>query len=264
MSGDNVFETLQVNIKGNYAECLINRPEVHNALNDTVITELNKAFFLLGKIEQVRVVVLSGAGKSFCAGADLNWMRGVAGYSFEKNFDEAMALSNLLRTIKTHPKPIIARVNGAAGGGGLGILSACDFVIAVDTAKFAFSEVRLGLAPSVISPFVMARIGEVNTRELFITGERFDAQKALEIGLVGKVVTEDELDDAVTNQIEALLVSSPDSIAAIKELLFNVYFTDYEKIERFTASQISRLRASASGQEGMAAFLEKRKPKWIE
>ncbi len=246
------------------ARISLNRPEVHNAFNSTMIRELADAFEKAQKDESVRVVVLTGLGESFCAGADLNWMREIIRYSYEQNLKESTEVAELMHQIYTLPKPTLARINGATIGGGNGLFSACDIAIASERAKFGLSEVKIGLVPAAISPYVMRRIGESAAHELFLTGERFDARRALEIGLVNKVVLHEELDKKVEEVIRLLLSSGPEAIASCKELLHKVPAMSDEEAKAYTAEMIARLRVSREGQEGMAAFLEKRKPKWVK
>jgi methylglutaconyl-CoA hydratase len=242
----------------------MNRPQVHNAFNAAMIQELAVAFDAAKKNPDVRLVVLTGAGESFCAGADLNWMREIIRYSYEQNLRESRELAELMHSIYTLPKPTIARINGAVIGGGTGLFSACDIVIASDRARFGLSEVKIGLIPAAIGPYVIRRIGESAARELFLTGERFDAHRALEIGLVNKVVPHEALDDKVEEIVRLLLSSGPDAIAKCKELLQRVPAMSLDEAKGYTAEMIAGLRVSPEGQEGMAAFLEKRKPKWVK
>ncbi len=229
-----------------------------------MIRELQAAFGTAGADPGVRIVVLTGTGESFCAGADLNWMREIIHYSFEQNLEESLAIADLLESIYTLPKPTIARVNGTAIGGGNGLFSACDIAVASNRALFGLSEVKSGLVPAVISPYVIRRIGESRAREFFLTGERLDARRALEVGLVNTVVPHAEL-DAKTEGLAALLLSSgPEALAKAKELLQKLPGLSYDEARRYTAEAIARLRVSAEGQEGMTAFLEKRKPRWAK
>jgi methylglutaconyl-CoA hydratase len=210
------------------------------------------------------VAVLTGAGESFCAGADLNWMREIIRYSFDQNIEESRDLAELMLEIYTLSKPTVSGVNGAAIGGGNGLLAACDIVIASDRARFGLSEVKIGLVPAAISPYVIRRIGESASREYFLTGERFDARRALEIGLVNKVVPHAELDTKVREVVRLLLGSGPEAMASCKELLYRVPTMSLGEAKTYTAEVIARLRVSREGQEGMAAFLEKRKPPWAK
>ncbi|GAB4276882.1 MAG: enoyl-CoA hydratase-related protein [Candidatus Promineifilaceae bacterium] len=242
----------------------LNRPDVHNAMNPGLIGELMRLFG--GEIpgrDDVRVVVLTGNGRSFCAGADLTTMRAAADFTFAENVADGEAIFDLMAAIDNCPKPVIARVNGAAIGGGVGLVACADIVVAVARAKFAFSEVRLGIVPAVISPYVLAKIGERNGRELFLTGERFDAHKAQEIGLVHHVVADEAaLDTAVAERIQALLQAAPSAQAAIKQLIKEVIHQPKAATREQTANLIAQRRASDEGKEGMSSFLEKRKPWW--
>ena len=258
------YETILFSREGKVARIRLNRPEVHNAFNAKMIGELTDAFTKAGKDASVRVVILTGEGKSFCAGADLNWMREIIRYSFEQNLEESLAVAELMHRIYVLPKPTVARINGSAIGGGNGLFSACDIAIATEEAKFGLSEVKIGLVPAAISPYVIMRIGETAAREYFLTGERFDARRAQEIGLVNRVVSQEELDKNVTDVIELLLSSGPEAMAKCKELLHKTPRMSLEEAKPFTARMIAELRVSAEGQEGMAAFLEKRKPRWTK
>jgi len=258
------FATILAATEDQVLRITMNRPRVHNAFNAEMIRELTAAFDAAQKNPEVRVVVLTGAGESFCAGADLTWMREIIRYSYEQNLRESRELAELLHTIYTLPKPTIARINGAVIGGGTGLFSACDIVIASETARFGLSEVKIGLVPAAIGPYVIRRIGEGAARELFLTGERFDAQRALAIGLVNNVVAPEALDNRVADVVHLLLSSGPEALAKCKELLYKVPSMSLEEAKGYTAEMIASLRVSPEGQEGMAAFLEKRKPKWVK
>ena len=243
----------------------LDRPQLHNAFDAALIAALTDALALLGADPQVRVVVLEGAGASFSAGADLNWMRGMAAASEAENRDDALALARLLRTLDALPKPTIARVHGAAFGGGVGLVAACDIAIGVPEAKFGLTESRLGLLPAVISPYVIAAIGARQARRWFATAEIFDAAEARRIGLLHDVVDATALDTAVQRQIDLLLEAGPIAAASAKALVRDVVAgTDAAAIDRTNAALIARLRVSAEGQEGIGAFLEKRKPAWTQ
>ncbi|MFC2156766.1 enoyl-CoA hydratase/isomerase family protein [Acidobacteriota bacterium] len=243
----------------------LNRPQVHNAFNAFMIDELNSLFDEVKGDSNIRVVVMTGKGKSFCAGADLNWMREIVEYSFDQNLKESLNLAELMQKIYALPKPTIAMVNGAAIGGGTGFVSACDIAVACDDARFGLSEVKIGLVPAAISPFVVRKIGESKAREYFLTGRRITAQRALDIGLINDIVAMDRLRDKVDELIQHLLSSGPEALASCKELLFKVpRLRNTSEVKEFTARMIANLRVSEEGQEGMAAFLEKRKPKWTE
>jgi len=255
-------QTILVSHDGPLARIALNRPQVHNAFNETMIRELQDAFDSLKDGAETRVVILTGQGRSFCAGADLNWMRKVKDFSFEENLEGSKRLAELMYTIYSLPLPTIARVNGAAIGGGTGLMAACDLVIAAQTARFSLSEVKLGLVPAVISPYVVRRAGESACREFMLTGERLAAEKAQRFGLVNQVVPLEELDRAVQERVEQLLTSGPEALSTCKELLRRVPGMSFDEVRAYTAEVIARLRISREGQEGMSAFLEKRKPKW--
>lgn len=244
------------------ANVILNRPEVHNAFNEVMIKELTEVFEKISKDEHIRVVVLTGEGKSFCAGADLNWMKKVIDFSYEENFDDSFKLAQLFYLIYSLPKPTIAKVNGSAIGGGTGLVSVCDIVIASENAKFSLSEVKLGLVPACISPYVIRRMGESRCREFFLTGERLSAEKALKFGLVNEVVPSKDLDKAVDEKVKQLISSGPEALKCCKELLERVSLMNFDLATSYTAEVIAKLRISDEGQEGMNAFLEKRKPKW--
>ena len=264
MPEDKIGKTIKYSIKNKVAWVTLNRPEIHNAFNETMIGELLELYKELGDMTNVRVVVITGEGKSFCAGADLNWMGGVIKYSYEQNLDESLQLAELFYTMYSLPKPTIAMVNGAAIGGGAGMVAVNDLVIASDRAKFSFSEVKLGLVPACISPYVIRKVGENRSRELFLSGERMDARKALQFGFVNQVVPEEELKTVVEKQIENLMSSGPSALAICKDLLEKVPQMSLEQAKKYTAEAIAKLRVSDEGQEGMKAFFEKRKPNWVE
>jgi methylglutaconyl-CoA hydratase len=266
MSSDQAIEPqLKVERRGGALWLTLNRPEVHNAFGGRLIADLTKALEEAADDDTVRAIVLTGAGETFSAGADMNWMRSMANASEVENRDDALRLAALLRTLNFHAKPTIARVNGAAFGGGLGLIACCDIVIAVEDALFAFTEVRLGLVPAVISPYVIRRIGERHARRFFLTAERFDANRAMRIGLVRELATLQTLDDTVEQQLRWLSQGGPQAVSEAKALVFKIAGIDraeQEKQDLYTAELIARLRVSAEGQEGLAAFLEKRKPAW--
>ena len=257
------YQFILYSVKNFVATVTLNRPEIHNAFNDVMIEELKDVFQRIAKDERVRVVVLTGSGKSFCAGADLNWLRRVKDYTYRDNLEEAQRLADLFYQIYKLPKPTIARVNGSAIGGGMGLMAACDIAVAVENAEFGHGEVKLGLAPSVISPYLLKRMGEGPCRELFLTGERFSAQKALQYGLINQVVSPAKLDQAVEEKVKQLLSSGPKAVAICKELLQKVPQISLEEAKAYTTRMIASLRMSEEGQEGMAAFLEKRRPNWV-
>jgi len=243
----------------------LDRPEVHNAFGEQLIAELTKVLEVAADDPAVRLLVLTGAGKSFSAGADMHWMSSMLAASADENELDAQRLARMLRRLNYFPKPTIARINGPAFGGGVGLIACCDITIAIETAQFALTEVRLGLVPAVISPFVFRRLGESQSRRLFLTAERFDARNAQQLGLVQMVVTEDELDAAINTQIELLLQGGPTAIKFAKRLVFSVAGHDntrQRQIDEDNARLIARLRVSEEGQEGLRAFLEKRRPGW--
>lgn len=251
--------------EGNIATIALNRPESHNAFDPDLIHALTQAFETVGQDEAVRVVVLTGRGRSFCAGADVNFMRAAAEFTFEQNIADGQAIFDLMHAVDSCPKPVIGRINGAAIGGGAGLVSCCDIVVAVERASFGFSEVRLGIIPAVISPFVLAKIGVNNGRELFLTGERFTARQAQQIGLVQHVVADEaELDAKVRERAGQLLQAAPGGIAAAKDLIRTVAYQPKASMREITAQTIAQRRASREGREGMSAFLEKRSPAWQE
>ena len=260
----NPYKTIEYARAENIARIIFNRPEVHNAFNSLMISELDDAFEKVMKDPSIRIVVLSGRGKSFCAGADIKWLRDIVNYSFEQNLEESLQLAGILYKIYVLPKPTIAMVNGTAIGGGTGFLSVCDIIVASEETKFGLSEVKIGLVPAAISPYVIRRIGASHAREYFLTGKRISARKALEIGLVNRVVPLEKLEKTVEELIQLLLTSGPEAIASCKELIQNVPDMSFEEVKEYTARMIANLRVSKEGQEGMAAFLEKRKPKWVK
>lgn len=256
------LERLQVERDGAVVRVWLNRPDVRNAFDGLMVTELRKTLFDLGLEDGVRVIVLGGRGPSFCAGADLQWMRATAAFTREENLREAQALADLFFTVYQSPKPIVACVHGAALGGGSGLVAACDIPVAALGTQFGFTEVRLGLIPAVISPYVLDKIGESAARELFLTGERFEAVKAQEIGLIRAAVPESDLDLVVENRVRELLQAGPRAVAEAKALIREVAYDRIENVQRYTVERIAELRVSSEGQEGMRAFLEKRKPGW--
>ena len=244
------------------ATVTMNRPDSHNALNADLIEALTRCFEELAEDQETRVVVLSGEGRSFCAGADIGYMRETVGLSYEENLEDARRLAMMFWTIDECPKPVVAKVLGAAMGGGAGLLAVADVVVADSEARFAFSEVRLGIGPATIAPFVVRKIGTSHARSLFLTGERFDAERAREIGLVHRIVSRDGLDEAVEEKVGELLEGGPVAQATIKGLLRRLETTEPMDAPGLTARVISELRTGEEGQEGLAAFLEKREPGW--
>ena len=240
------------------ASITMRRPEVHNAFNKHLILDLMNAFTDLFTDTQLHAVVLTGEGPSFSAGADLNMMRESAVYTHEQNLNDALRLAELFDTINNFPCPVVARVNGTAMGGGLGLLAVCDIVIAVEGARLAFSEVKLGIAPAVISPYVLRKIGETHARVLFVTGERFTSTHAQKIGLVHMVTKPEDLDATVSKTVSELLTGGPQAIRACKALALNVGQMDRNSARTYTAETIAALRVSSEAQERLRAFLEKR------
>lgn len=253
-----------LSLDGPVAHVVLARPEVRNAIDAALVRELREAVGAASAREEIRVIVLAGRGAVFCAGADLAWMKASARFTREENLAEAAELAELFDTVDRSPKAVVACVQGAAFGGGAGLVSVADVAVADADARFAFSEVRLGLVPAVISPYVVRRIGVSAARELFLTGERFGAERALALGLVHAVVRLDELDDAVDARVRQLLQAAPGAIAAAKALVRGVAGRPVESVRQLTIEAIAERRVSPEGQEGLAAFLEKRKPRWAE
>jgi methylglutaconyl-CoA hydratase len=246
------------------ARVTLTRSELHNAFNEVMIGELRDTFTALGGNEQVRAIVLSGEGKSFCAGADLNWMKKMIGYTFEQNVEDAHVLAAMLKTIHDCPKPVIARVHGAAFGGGVGLIAACDMAVAAESATFSLSEAKLGLLPAVISPFVLKKIGPGAAHRYFLTAERFSAADALRIGLVSETAPDVEsLDARIDAIIAAILANGPAAVSQCKVLIDEITHFDWDRAFDIATKMIAEKRISPEGQEGMRAFLEKRSPNWV-
>ena len=258
------FNTIKVQLGESMAWINLDRPEVRNALNAELIHELTEVFDWLNSRDDIRVIILKGNGKCFCAGADLAYMKDMAGYSYNQNIADAEKLSKLFQTIYFCNKAVIVDVHGACIGGANGIIAAADIVIAEKETKFAFSEVRLGITPATISPFVVQKIGNTAAKELMLTGRRFSAEEAKAFHLVNVVVSEAEMIDTERQYIEHFMHASPDAIAECKNLLRMVTGTDdrFNPIFMQTSMAIANQRISKAGQEGMAAFFEKRKPEW--
>lgn len=256
--------SLQVESSAPVARLRLSRPEVHNAFDAALVGELTAALDRLAQDDRIRVVVLEGAGPSFSAGADLHWMRGMAQASEAENREDALALARLMRTLDELPKPTIARVHGAAFGGGVGLVACCDIAIAAHDAKFGLTESRLGLLPAAISPYVIAAIGARQARRWFATAEVFGADEAQRIGLLHEVANATALDTAVQRQVGLLLKAGPIAAAQAKALVRRVARGgDRDRLDADNAGLIARLRVSAEGQEGIAAFLDKRTPDWV-
>ncbi|MFK3739205.1 enoyl-CoA hydratase/isomerase family protein [Massilia sp. TN1-12] len=259
------YQTLTVAVDGRIAHVTLNRPGLRNAFNEQSIAELALAFDELGRHELVRAIVLQANGPAFCAGADLNWMKKMAGYSDSENRADAMLLADMLRTIYLCPKPVVARVQGDCYAGGMGLVAACDMAVSVDTASFCLSEVKLGLIPATISPYVIKAMGESAARRYFLTAERFDAREAHRIGFVHEVVAADALDARVAALAEALANNSPNAVREAKKLVREIAGQPVtEGLLEDTAGRIAAIRASLEGREGVASFLEKRRPSWLD
>lgn len=241
----------------------LNRPHAHNAFDDILINNLLKTLQQLETDPKIRLLILKANGKSFCAGADANWMQRMVSFTEAENIKDAMALANMLKALNNFTRPTIALVQGAAYGGGVGLVACCDIVLATSTTTFCFSEVKLGLIPATISPYVIAAIGERAARQYFLTAERFSADEALRLGLVHKIVTKESLSDAAEKLVQLILQNSPAALVATKKLVAEVKSkTMDDSLLQLTAKRIAEQRISSEGQEGIQAFLEKRKPKW--
>ena len=256
---------LAIEVQGPVGLVTLDRPERHNAFDDALIAGLTGALRDMEADEKIRVVVLSGAGKSFSAGADLNWMKRMAGFSKDENLRDAMGLGALMRTLAHLRKPTVARVHGAAYGGGVGLVACCDVAVALQGATFSLSEVKLGLIPAVIAPYVVSAIGERAARRYFLTAERFDSAEAWRLGLVHELaVNEEELDQKVGEIVDALLACGPVAQREAKELIRAVAHRPVtSEVIQDTADRIARVRSSPEGREGVAAFLEKRRAAWL-
>jgi enoyl-CoA hydratase/carnithine racemase len=258
------YTCLLLNRTDPVAEVTLNRPDVHNAFNEMLIAELTDCFARLSGDAAVRAIVLRGAGPSFCAGADMTWMGKMAGYSWEENLEDARAAQRMFAAIAECPKVTIARVHGAAIGGGAGLAAVCDIAVAAEDAKFALSEVRLGLVPAIIGPYVVEKIGIGAARALFVTGERFGAEEARRFGLVHQVAPAAELDAAVQQKVDLILQAGPEAVATAKRLLRDIAGKTPQEAADITVECIASLRVSPEGQEGIRAFLEKRKPSFSQ
>jgi len=258
------YSTIEYELSGRVAHIALARPEVRNAFNEVLIDEMNDALVRIEKSADARVLVLTGRGKAFCAGADLKWMGRMKGFSFEENLADALPLADLMRRLYLLPIPTIAAVNGAAIGGGNGLVAACDIAVASHRAEFSLSEVKIGLVPACIAPFVIKRIGERAARELFLTGRRISADRAAELGLVNEATSPHLLSSRVEEYVQDILTSGPEALRYAKELIENVPGMTLEEAGPYTAKMISELRVGDEAQEGMAAFFEKRRPKWSE
>lgn len=259
------YQTISIVHEEDVAVVYLNRPEIRNAFNEVMISELITAFGALGQDSGVRVILLKGKGKAFCAGADLNWMRAVSGYTYDQNYAESFNLSRCFYTIYICPKPTIAVVHGAAIGGANGLLAACDLAYADQETVFSLSEVKIGIVPACISPYVIKRTGEARSRELMLTGKRFKGIDAARYGLVNETYASDKLEDAIAEVISMLRTSGPAAISQCKVLIDEVSNQlTLEDALGYTAGMIAEIRASEEGQEGMSAFLDKRLPNWVK
>ncbi|MES2128048.1 MAG: enoyl-CoA hydratase/isomerase family protein [Pseudomonadota bacterium] len=258
------YTTLNITIDGKLATITLDRPDVRNAFNEASIGEIARAFDEVGRIDTVRAIVLAANGPAFCAGGDLNWMKQMAGYSHAENHADALKLADMLRTIYLCPKPVIAKVQGDCYAGGMGLVAACDIVVAVEEANFCLSEVKLGLIPATISPYVIKAMGENAARRYFLTAERFGAREAHRIGFVHELVGAGDLDHKVVEIAKALTGNSPHAVASAKLLVREIAGqTVTDALIADTALRIANIRASSEGREGVASFLEKRKPSWL-
>ena len=258
------YQTLTITVADKVATVTLNRPELRNAFNEQAIAELALAFDELGRNELVRAIVLAANGPAFCAGADLNWMKKMAGYSHDENLADASRLADMLRTIYLCPKPVVAKVQGDCYAGGMGLVAACDIVVAAEGVNFCLSEVKLGLIPATISPYVIKAMGEQAARRYFITAERFDAAAAQRMGFAHEVVVAENLDVTVAGLVKSLVSNSPNAVAEAKKLVRDVVDLPVtDALLADTAGRIAAIRASNEGREGVASFLEKRKPNWL-
>jgi len=257
-------QALLVDTRGGVATVTLNRPEMRNAFDDALIAALAATFKALDDDEAVRAVVLAGNGPAFCAGADLNWMKRMAGYGYEQNLHDAMGLAVMLQTIDRMNKPTIARVHGPAFAGGTGLVAACDIALGTPEARFCLSEAKLGLSPATISPYVVRAMGERAARRYFLTAEVFDAEEALRIGMLSGLVPAAQLDAAIDSLLKHLLAGGREALAKIKNLIGAVASGPIDDaMVADTAKRIAEIRVSAEGREGIASFLEKRKPSWV-
>lgn len=258
------YQTLQVEHDAGVASVWLNRPDVRNAFNETTIAEITQAFQALGANEQVKVIVLAARGPAFCAGADLNWMRKMATYTHAENHADAAQLAAMLVAIHACPKPVVARIQGDCYAGGMGLAAACDIAVAASQVQFCLSEVRLGLIPATISPYVIKAMGENAARRYFLTAERFSAEEAHRIGFIHAVTSADELDHVVSGIVKALLANSPNAVREAKRLVHDVAAQPLTQgVINDTVDRIALIRASDEGREGVQSFLEKRKPSWL-
>jgi methylglutaconyl-CoA hydratase len=259
------WQSIDITMHERVATVTLDRPDVRNAFNEATIAELALAFDELGRDEDVRAIVLAANGPAFCAGADLNWMKQMAGYSDAENLADATRLADMLRTIYLCPKPVVAKVHGDCYAGGMGLVAACDVALAAEAANFCLSEVKLGLIPATISPYVIKAMGENAARRYFLTAERFSAREAHRIGFVHEVVAAAELDAGVAAIVKALVTNSPNAVQQAKVLVRDIAGRPVDNaLLADSAARIAQIRASQEGREGVASFLEKRKPSWLD
>lgn len=258
------YQTLDVKNEGRVATVTLNRPEVRNAFNETTIAEITQVFTTLGQDDDVRAIVLAANGPAFCAGADLHWMKKMAGFTHEENRADAARLAEMLRSVYACPKPVVAKIQGDCYAGGMGLAAACDIAIAAETVQFCLSEVKLGLMPATISPYVIKAMSENAARRYFLTAERFCAREAHRIGFIHTVTTAGELDAAVAGVVKALTSNSPNAVKETKRLVQDVAGAPLTaELIADTAVRIASIRSSDEGREGVRAFLEKSKPSWL-
>lgn len=259
------WQSIDITMHERVATVTLDRPDVRNAFNDATIAELALAFDELGRDEDVRAIILAANGPAFCAGGDLNWMKAMAGYSDSENYDDALKLADMLRTIYLCPKPVVAKIQGDCYAGGMGLVAACDIAVAVDAANFCLSEVKLGLIPATISPYVIKAMGANAARRYFLTAERFTAAEAHRIGFVHELVAPADLDARVAAIIKSLVTNSPNAVKEAKSLVRDMAgkAIDQELVSD-SARRIAAIRASSEGRDGVASFLEKRKPLWLD
>ncbi|NCP64270.1 MAG: enoyl-CoA hydratase/isomerase family protein [Paraglaciecola sp.] len=263
MTDDNAAVQLFIDDRG-VATVTLNRPEKHNAFDASLIAELSSIFQQLAENPKVRAMILAATGKSFSAGADLNWMQSMVNYSYAENLKDSQALAAMLHALNTLPMPTIARVQGAAFGGAVGLIACCDMAIGSKLSKFCLSEVKLGLLPATISPYVIDAIGARAARRYFVTAEVFSARRARRLGLLSEAVTEEELDSTIDNLLEQILRNSPQAVSAAKHLVLQLQDRPIDAdVVQYTCEQIAQIRVSAEGQEGLQAFLAKRPATWI-
>ncbi|MFA5512244.1 MAG: enoyl-CoA hydratase-related protein [Candidatus Kapaibacterium sp.] len=256
------YETIKLEIQNSVATVTLNRPEVRNALNSQVISELTQAFKSLQFEDSIRCILLTGEGKSFCSGADLKWLGEISKYDYEQNYRESKELVELLYLIHEHPKPVITKVNGSAVGGGVGLMLVSDIIFVEENAVFGLSEVAIGIVPAAIVPFVLARIGETKARELLITGERINSKQALEMGLINYVVNRNNINSEVQIKIDYILKNGPLAVKTVKEMMTSLRNSSRDESIEYISNVIAQLRTGEEGREGIKAFLEKREPIW--